>query len=162
MPLSVGADGLCLRSAKTKGSEMLPPHVTRPGQAQTRGAAALPQRTYELAAQRADGTRWIWQTRAPALPLFDSAFSAFGRGIVMPTADGPVAVEDLVPGDKVQTLAGDLAPVVWIGSTTFVPADMGQRISLVRITAAAFGMTRPASSHPDPPVSHLHGAACGD
>ncbi|NRB03669.1 MAG: Hint domain-containing protein [Rhodobacteraceae bacterium] len=100
-------------------------------------------RTYEIAALRPDGTRWIWQARAPALPLFDSAFSAFGRGMLVPTAEGLTAIEDLVPGDMVKTVSGDPSPVVWIGSTTFVPADMGTRPSLIRVTADSFGMNRP-------------------
>ena len=36
---------------------------------------------------------------------------------------GPVAIEDLYPGDLVDTVNGDPMPVTWIGSTSFVPAQ---------------------------------------
>lgn len=103
------------------------------------------QRIYEVSALRADGTRGIWQTRAPALPLFDSAFAAFGRGMLIPTEQGLVAIEDLVPGDRVKTVEGDPTEVLWIGSTTFVPADMGMRATLIRVTADSFGVSKPDS-----------------
>ena len=35
---------------------------------------------------------------APALPIFEKAFGAFTHGVLIHTTDGPVAVEDLVPG----------------------------------------------------------------
>ena len=106
---------------------------------------SVPQRTYETVGLRPDGSRDIVETRAPALPLFDSAFSAFGRGVLMPRKDGPVPIEDLVPGDLLRTADGMTLPVLWIGSTTFVPADMGARATLYRITADSFGFGRPES-----------------
>ena len=88
-------------------------------------------RQYEVAALRADGSRWIWQTQAAASPLLDSAFAAFGRGILLSGVDGPIAVEDLQPGDMLKTVSGAPAPVVWIGSTTFVPANSGVRTAKI-------------------------------
>lgn len=109
------------------------------------GSSLPPNRTYEFAALRADGTRLVAQTKAPALPLIESAFSAFARGTVLEGRDGPIAIEDLQPGDWLRTTNGDAAQAVWIGSTNFVPADTGKRTSLIRIMADSFGPSRPES-----------------
>mgnify|MGYP001792145535 CR=1 FL=1 len=74
-------------------------------------------RTFEVAALRADGTRSIAAFKAPALPLFESAFSAFARGVVLSAPNGGIAVEDLQPGDWLNTSTGEPAQVMWIGSS---------------------------------------------
>ena len=56
---------------------------------------ALATRSFEVAALREDGSLYIGQDKAPALLLFESAFSAFARGTLILTVDGEVAVEDL-------------------------------------------------------------------
>ena len=40
----------------------------------------------------------------------------FGRGTIIATLDGDVAVEDLRPGDLVLTVSGEAKPLVWTGS----------------------------------------------
>lgn len=107
--------------------------------------AKLPMRTYEIAALRADGSLMIGQDKAPAIPLFESAFSAFARGTVLDTPMGGVAIEDLQPGDMVNTSTGEPAKLIWIGSSSFVPADAGRRTPLIRIMSDTFGQARPAS-----------------
>ncbi len=102
-------------------------------------------RTYEIAALRADGSRIVTQVKAPALPLIESAYAAFARGTVLEGRDGPIAIEDLQPGDWLRTGNGDAAQAVWIGSTSFVPADTGRRTPLIRIMADSFGPARPES-----------------
>ncbi|MBY5931690.1 Hint domain-containing protein [Tateyamaria omphalii] len=102
-------------------------------------------RTYEVAALRADGTRSIATFKAPALPLFEAAFSAFARGVVLSSPDGMVAIEDLQPGDWLNTSAGAPAQVMWIGSSSFVPSDTGRRMPLIRVMADSFGLNRPES-----------------
>jgi hypothetical protein len=104
-----------------------------------------PLRTYEVAALRADNSRSIATFKAPAIALFDNAFSAFARGVVLGSPDGGIAVEDLQPGDWLNTASGEPAQVIWIGSTSFVPADTGRRTPLIRIMADSFGPTRPTS-----------------
>ncbi|WP_299152061.1 Hint domain-containing protein [uncultured Tateyamaria sp.] len=104
-----------------------------------------PVRLFEVAALRADGTRSIATFKAPALPLFESAFSALARGVVLSSPDGGIAIEDLQPGDWLNTTSGEAAQVVWIGSSSFVPADAGRRVPLIRIMADSFGQSRPAS-----------------
>jgi hypothetical protein len=105
----------------------------------------MPTRTIEIAALRSDESLYIGQDRAPATPLFESAFNAFARGTLIQTVTGDVAVEDLQPGDMIHTSSGEPAQLIWIGSSTFVPADTGRRVPLVRIMADSFGEGRPAS-----------------
>ena len=104
---------------------------------------AAPFRAFEVAAMRADGSRSISTFKAPPLPLFESAFSAFSRGAVLSGPQGDIAIEDLQPGDWLNTSAGEPAQVIWIGSSNFVPADSGRRMPLIRIMADSFGQNRP-------------------
>ena len=121
--------------APRKGGDPYAAPISDPGTA--------PFRTFEVAAMRADGSRSISTLKAPALPLFESAFSAFTRGAVLSAPHGDIAVEDLQPGDWLNTSAGKPAQVVWIGSSNFVPADTGRRVPLIRIMADSFGENRP-------------------
>jgi hypothetical protein len=85
---------------------------------------------------------------APASPIFEDAFSAFARGALIPTDHGPVAIEDLLPGDRVETVDGDLLPIKWIGSMQL--DAQGTRSAgiapecLYRLMADSFGYGRPA------------------
>ena len=110
-----------------------------------RPEASIPTRSFEIAALRADGSLYIGQDRAPALPLFESAFSAFARGTLIQTTQGQTAIEDLQPGDMVNTTSGEPAKLIWIGSSNFVPADAGRRMPLIRIMPDSFGPSRPSS-----------------
>ena len=129
---------------------------------------AAPFRLFEIAAMRADGTRSISTVKAPALPLFETAFAAFTRGALMSTPHGDISVEDLQPGDWLNTSAGQPAQVVWIGSSNFVPADAGRRVPLIRIMADSFGQNRPETFVTVGPAArllqtpaHLRGTAGG-
>ena len=79
------------------------------------------------------------------MPLFDSTFSAFARGSLMSTAQGYVAIEDLLPGDNLHISSGEAAKILWIGSSTFVPAAPDRRMPLDQIMANTFGVSRPSS-----------------
>ena len=69
---------------------------------------------------------------APAIPAFEDAFGALGRGTILQTRHGPVAVEDLMPGDSLRLIDGSFAPLLWRGMMTITqPA----RHCLTRITA---------------------------
>jgi hypothetical protein len=96
-------------------------------------------RNFEVAALRADDKMHVAQHQAPALPLFDNAFCAFTRGSLMSTPLGDVAVEDLQPGEALNTSTGEPAKILWIGSSTFVPANPERRMPLIRIMADTFG-----------------------
>ncbi|PZX17790.1 Hint domain-containing protein [Palleronia aestuarii] len=77
----------------------------------------------------------------PRVPLFTQSFGALARGAIVPTAQGPVAVEDLLPGMRVATSQGP-ETLLWIGSQTLVPN--GRRRPLYRIPAEALGLGRPS------------------
>ncbi len=105
-------------------------------------------RRYDVSALLPNGE--IAETRhiAPALPLFEDAFCAFSRGSMVATDIGPIAVEDLLPGDQIVTTDGAVEPLIWKGSTTLVPGrpgPQGRNLRLTRIMADSFGMERPMS-----------------
>jgi hypothetical protein len=83
------------------------------------------------------------ERRLPALPLLAAAHAAFARGALVATPRGPVAVEDLAPGDMIAPAAGGAVPVLWIGSVTIRPDASGEGAPLTRVLADAFGMGRP-------------------
>ena len=84
---------------------------------------------------------------APAIHLFEEAFSALARGSVVMTEDGPVAIEDIQPGMRALTADGRSERVTWVGSMMIYPgaatADAEEQVTLTRITAEAFGTGRP-------------------
>ncbi|WP_085790192.1 Hint domain-containing protein [Roseivivax jejudonensis] len=104
-------------------------------------------RRYEAAALGPDLTIRQVSVTAPAIPVFEEATSAFARGTLVRTVGGPVAIEDLLPGDYVETDRGS-EPVVWIGSTSYVPGVECEGSGLTRLTrvvADAMGPSRPAT-----------------
>lgn len=95
---------------------------------------------------------------APAIPIFEQAFSAFAHGALISTAEGPIAVEDLIPGTQVETAGGGTATLRWVGAITLVPgapctSDVPQR--LYRINADTFGLGRPATDVTLGPAARL-------
>ncbi|MDE4133968.1 Hint domain-containing protein [Phaeobacter sp. QD34_3] len=115
-------------------------------------------RRFEVSALLTNGT--VAQTRhiAPALPLFENAFCAFTRGSLVQTEHGPVAIEDLWPGDRIVTQDGGCQPLVWKGSTSLVPAradSKGQRHPLTSFMADSFGMQKPMSCVVAGPAARL-------
>lgn len=113
-------------------------------------AAGKPQlRRFEVACLLPDGG--IAETRhiAPALPLFEEAFTAFSRGSQVETTDGPIAVEDLLPGDRLLTRDGEAQTLLWIGHTSLVPGRPGSRKRshpLTSFMADSMGLQRPNCS----------------
>ena len=84
---------------------------------------------------------------APALPAFEEAFSAFTHGTQFATTEGPVAVEDLVPGMRLLTPEGREETLVWTGAITLVPNARSLRENpnrLYRVSADALGLQRPS------------------
>lgn len=105
-------------------------------------------RRYEVSTLLPNGN--ISETRhvAPALPLFEDAFCAFSRGSLIETDSGQIAIEDLLPGDRVVTADGTARQLLWKGRTTLVPGragPQGRNLRLTRIMADSFGMQRPLS-----------------
>lgn len=117
---------------------------THASQHQRERVASL-MRKYEVRALMPDGTISDKQVIAPAIRTFEDTSSAFARGTLISTPRGPVAIEDLWPGDTIDTCNGS-EPVVWIGSTTFVPNTSDQNTTLThlcRITSESYGFGRP-------------------
>ena len=73
----------------------------------------------EIIARSPEGGVCDGPARCPAHPIFEAAFSAFGRGTLIATPEGEIAIEDLLPGDQVITGSGAPAEIRWIGSCTF-------------------------------------------
>jgi len=127
----------------------------RPG---TKQKAQL--RRYEVSALLKNGD--VSQTRhiAPALPMFEDAFCAFTRGSLVETPHGPMAIEDLLPGDEVLTQDGASETVLWKGSVTLIPGredTRGRTRPLTRIMADTFGMQKPMSGVIAGPAARLLG-----
>lgn len=82
----------------------------------------------------------------PQSEMFEAAISGFARGTLLATPEGPLAIEDLLPGDMVQSSEGPQR-VLWIGSAAILPGQPapGSRLDgLIRVTAEAFGVGRPS------------------
>lgn len=110
------------------------------------GRNTRPMRRYRISHLTGDGRIDDCERVGPAIPLFEAAFSAFARGTLVATLDGPVAIEDLSPGMRVQTGRHGPCPVLWIGSMTLVPDAMDlseDSRRMTRIMADALGMGRP-------------------
>lgn len=86
-------------------------------------------RTIEAAALLSDNSIADARFVVPASPTFEACASAFARGTLITTVMGPVAVEDLIPGDLIETHRGP-EPVVWIGSTDYLPRFASETTSL--------------------------------
>lgn len=108
---------------------------------------AMPRtRRYEVAYLGHNSEITSFSRIAPAMPIFEDAFCALARGSLIATDEGPVAVEDLLPGTQVLTRDHGTQPLLWVGSMTLVPNapnqadEMGK---LSRVTADSFGLGRP-------------------
>ena len=115
-------------------------------------------RRFEVSTLLSNGSTAETRHIAPALPLFENAFCAFTRGSLVQTDTGPVAVEDLWPGDRIATHDGGYQPLVWKGSTSLVPAradSKGQRHPLTSFMADSFGMQKPMSCVVSGPAARL-------
>ena len=89
---------------------------------------------------------------APALAVVQAAFSAFAHGTLLTTREGPVAVEDLIPGDRLVLAQGGTSRLRWIGQMTHVPGLKASHMSgsqteaaMIRVPAGSFGPGRPVN-----------------
>jgi len=105
----------------------------------------IPMRRFEALSLLPDGSLAEISRRAPAHPVFESAFAALARGTIMGTEEGPVAIEDLVPGVKIETRDAGFQPLLWIGTITLVPRQGAgpSPARLFRIPVDSFGPSRP-------------------
>ncbi len=115
---------------------VMPDRVSKP---------AFGVRVVDVAGLKADGHMVIGQRRIPTLRVFDQAFAGFAQGTIFQAERGYMAIEDIQPGDMLMTADGTTEQVTWIGSATFSPNDLGDRMHLTRVMADSFGMNRPES-----------------
>lgn len=138
---------------KTPGTRAQP--TNQRGRQQTRTAvqsqvAARPQcpmRKYNVTYLSHDNQINELSREAPALPSFEDAFGALGHGAILQTTVGPMAVEDILPGDEIRLANGQHEKLLWRGSMTLDPVDHddnGLHSSLTRLTADALGLNRPS------------------
>ncbi len=103
-------------------------------------------RKYEVAHLEPNGDIGEMRRIAPATAAFENAFGVLARGTIVATELGPVAVEDLLPGDRVKTVEDGYQTLLWRGAITVVPDAAGQRREmgrLSRFSADALGIARP-------------------
>ena len=129
----------------------LPSTTARENATQTKNLRyASPKPTFgvriaEIAALQEDGSTVIGQRKIPILPAFDQAFAAFAQGTIFKSKTGFLAVEDVQPGDWLASSTGTFEQVTWIGSALFSNQDQGEHVSLTRVMADSFGVSRPDS-----------------
>ena len=103
-------------------------------------------RKYEVVYLRPNGDIDDLSRIAPAHPSFENSFASIARGGLLKTNRGVIAIEDILPGDEVQTVTDGFQPVLWRGSITLVPDAKGQdpRMGrLIRVSEDALGIGRP-------------------
>lgn len=110
----------------------------------------------DIAALRPDGRRVDLSLPIADLPAVQQAFSAFARGTVLQSAEGAIAVEDLVPGDMLRTSDGRMAQVTWIATVPFAATEGRDGGGpLVRIAPDSLGEGRPDSFLTLGPGAHI-------
>ncbi|MEM1386012.1 MAG: Hint domain-containing protein [Pseudomonadota bacterium] len=105
----------------------------------------FPMRRFEAMALMPNGQLAEIVKRAPAHPLFEGAFCALARGSIIATEEGPTAVEDLVPGMRIETREHGFQTLTWHSTITLVPNQQpGQTPPrLFRLPVDSFGPSRP-------------------
>ncbi|MCA0919570.1 Hint domain-containing protein [Pseudooceanicola nanhaiensis] len=105
-------------------------------------------RRYEIDALDGSGDAVFRELIAPANARFESAFNGFARGTLIATPTGRRAIEDLRPGDLVETEEFGPQPVQWIGHMTLEPGqplpDPAQA-RLSRLPLDSHGVGRPSA-----------------
>ncbi|MCY4333934.1 MAG: Hint domain-containing protein [Litoreibacter sp.] len=107
-----------------------------------------PKRSYEIAWQDEHGHSRFDTVLAPTDPILESTIANVARGAVILTDTGNVPVEDLNPGDMIQTVEFGPLPVRWIGSYVVLPgsSDPQRAVTrLVRFSSDAFGLAKPSA-----------------
>ena len=106
----------------------------------------VPVRRYDV--MYLDGLGNIEETnfRAPAIESFEASCGAFAHGTLIGSDMGNVPVEDLIPGQTINTRDNGPQTIRWIGSMTLVPSTNDPRVAaakLTRITEGSIGLGRP-------------------
>jgi hypothetical protein len=103
-------------------------------------------RRYEVVHLTPNGDIDEFSRTAPAHRAFEDSFGSLARGALLKTDRGVVAIEDILPGDKVKTVTNDFQTVCWRGAMTLMPGAPGQDArmgKLIRFSADSLGIGRP-------------------
>ena len=127
-------------------------------------------RRYEVVHLLPNGDIDEFSRIAPAHPAFEDAFASLARGTLLSTDRGTIAIEDILPGDKVKTITNGFQTVTWRGCISIIPGAAGQLPGmgkLTRISADALGIGRPMPDlmlgpaarlyHRTPAIQHITG-----
>ncbi|PVA05905.1 hypothetical protein DC363_13500 [Thalassorhabdomicrobium marinisediminis] len=136
-------------SAAAAAPDTTAPVASSARYAQTDGRPQQTQRLmrrYEVVHLLPNGDIDDFTRVAPAHAAFEDSFAALARGALIKTRRGIVAIEDILPGDEVNTVTNGFQPVQWRGSMTLVPNVQGQNPRmgrLIRLASDALGIGRP-------------------
>ncbi|UWQ17840.1 Hint domain-containing protein [Jannaschia sp. M317] len=100
-----------------------------------------PMAAYDLAWIDSRGQATWDSRRLPDTPEIAGAVSCIARGSMLRGTRGPVAIEDLLPGDRIATACGGMAQIDWIGSRSY--RAMAEDVQFYRVAARAFGGAGP-------------------
>jgi hypothetical protein len=107
----------------------------------------LPMRKYNIMYLDRDGQLSETQRVARAHPAYEHAFCVLKQGALVSTPQGFMAVEDVLPGDKLRLDNGSYETVQWRGSIQMQPETIATNSPgavLTRIAADAMGYNRPS------------------
>lgn len=107
----------------------------------------LPMRKYEIKYLTRDGELCETQRIARAHPAYEHSFSVLKQGALVSGPQGYIAVEDVLPGDKLRLEDGSFETVMWRGSIHMQPHELEEntpRAELTRIASDAMGYNRPS------------------
>lgn len=110
--------------------------------------AALTRRKFEVLYLDRTGKLCEQTLVAAAHPAFETAFSVLKQGALVQRDDGIVAVEEVVPGDRLRLSDGSYEMVQWRGALLVNPQQLAANTptaALTRITGDAFGYNRPST-----------------
>lgn len=104
-------------------------------------------RKYEMTALDDSGSIVDLSRLAPATLPFENGFASVARGALLSTPSGPCAIEDILPGDTINTTKVGEQVVQWVGAITLLPASANEQTAqarpLTRIAADSLGLNRP-------------------
>lgn len=138
-PSSVAA-GLAVTPSSTPASGGYP----RPSGPSQRSRPLL--RKYEMTALDPSGSIIDIGRLAPAMLPFEDSFAAVARGALLSTPNGPRAIEDILPGDTINTTQAGPQMVQWVGAMMMLPVASNAHDTprpLTRIAAESLGLNRP-------------------
>ena len=108
-------------------------------------AAPSPLHRYSVAVLGDDGSVAEFDHLAPRELFLEDICACFGRGTLIATESGQMAIEDLQPGDRIRTRDDGLQTLRWISRCTLPPPEGEEPAEevAIRIKADALGELRP-------------------